>query len=99
MKMFAQSFVTFKKRYIYALGYSSPDLQKIKELQLQGKDKELILKLDTFIIDNGWQMLILKSKDALDGCQYGVLPLSDFSDWNGNLKSEIIIFGGLDASS
>jgi hypothetical protein len=38
MKMFAQSFVTFKKRYIYALGYSSPDLQKIKELQLQGKD-------------------------------------------------------------
>jgi hypothetical protein len=44
-------------------------------------------------------MFILKSKDALDGCQYGVLPLSDFSDWNGNLKSEIIIFGGLDASS
>jgi hypothetical protein len=38
MKMFAQSFVTFKKRYIYALGYSSPDLLKIKELQLQGKD-------------------------------------------------------------
>lgn len=34
MRMFAQSFVTFKKRYIYAFGYSSPEYYKITKLQL-----------------------------------------------------------------
>lgn len=99
MRMFAQSFITFKKRFIYAFGYSSGDGHKMNKLKLGGSDKELILKLDTFFLDKGWQILILKSKDVPDGCQYGVLPLSNFSDWRGNSKSEMIIFGGLNMHS
>lgn len=93
-QIFAQSYIAIKKRYIYQFGYSLPYvMQHQKDIALK-KDSEIIFKLDTFNLKQGWSCVRIKTPFE-SGCQYGILPLSDIQDYKGNDKSTLIFFGGL----
>ena len=89
-RMYAQTFLAIRSRFIYSFGYSSP-----YKLKFEKKEHEVILKLDTLNIQAGWSYIRVSCSFAPIGCQYGILPLTNIRGWRGNDTSTLIIFGGL----
>ena len=65
-------------------------------MELNKQGCETIFRLDTHLLQNGWQQVHIATPLAMQGCQYGVLPLSDTVDFRYNSHSSLIVFGGLD---
>ena len=86
---FSMACIPIKKRYIYTFGEAAYDNQPTS------KKVDKFYKLDTFHLSHGWETVILDNPFNFIGCQYGVVPLNDYSNRLGVDVSEVLIFGGI----
>lgn len=85
--LYSSSLLQVKKRFIYLIG----GMKRPRD----DSDGEVIYKLDTRRLENGWEKLQLEC-DNHSGCQYGVMPLKEVQDWrDGTDKSQFLVFGGV----
>ena len=86
---FSMACLPIKKRYIYTFGEAAYDTQ------YASSQTDTFYKLDTFHLARGWETVTLKNPFNFIGCQYGVIPLDDYSERNVGDISEVLIFGGI----
>jgi hypothetical protein len=86
--MQSHNFIAVRNRFICCFGNNGEGkLNHITNI-------ELVLRLDTFNLDQGWKEIRLKSPFATMGSQYGFLPISESRGWKDT--TSLIIFGGYD---
>lgn len=89
-KMESHNFISVRNRFICSFGNNGGHLNHVTNI-------ELVFRLDTFNLDQGWKEIMLNSTFARMGCQYGFLPISESRGWKDT--TSFVIFGGLDELS
>ena len=84
-KLNQMTFIPVRQRFIYSIAN-----QSIEEQRFPGM--EVIFRIDTYNLKQGWACTAVKCSYDDQGCQYGYLPLADYRGWPD--ESSFLVFGG-----